>query len=476
MADVCYPATMLRSSNPAGWGVLPPMNAGSTNVAGSVTGGGFRRAMDSRSIYSYGVSSKGNRKVGDLILNGTFDYREEQHEGRCWGDVADPYSGNPYIVGGDVPGSYHRQAFDFSAGLATFRGEHFKFGAAAGYKVGDFSRSNDPRTRSQMADYGLEAGLVWNNGPTYRSGSSKLGATLSWYHHKEKMEKPVAKGSPLDAFKYYDYRGLADYVPVGLLLFSRRYIANTFAAGVQYWGFYSHSNLYTALHFSHKGEDVVGNTGETPGDWTEDRIDFSSAFASRFGIFNLEMSLSSGSALRTLQQQVSELNEEGMAQMYWKTLMSNVYYKALGKSVSLSWQTHDYRPWKARATWEGMDRTILLPLSEESTGRLSLNVGRDGLNLGKNLFYGGYLGIFLPAGNSISLDPSLDSTPVIRDNVVLPDHAFMSSRALTTGASLRWNFSAGKIPFYLDASLDGAFSLDGLGSRLGGTLIFGFRH
>ena len=220
----------------------------------------------------------------------------------------------------------------------------------------------------------------------------------------------------------------------------------------------------------------MGNTGETPGDWTEDRIDFSSAFASRFGIFNLEMSLSSGSALRTLQQQVSELNEEGMAQMYWKTLMSNVYYKALGKSVSLSWQTHDYRPWKARATWEGMDRTILLPLSEESTGRLSFNVGRDGLNLGKNLFYGGCLGIFLPAGNSISLDPSLDSTPVIRDNVVLPDHAFMSSRALTAGASLRWNFSAGKIPFSLDASLDGAFSLDGLGSRLGGTLIFGFRH
>jgi hypothetical protein len=143
-----------------------------------------------------------------------------------------------------------------------------------------------------------------------------------------------------------------------------------------------------------------------------------------------------------------------------------------------------------------MDRTILLPLSEESTGQLSFNVGRDGLNLGKNLFYGGYLGIFLPAGNSISLDPSLDSTPVIRDNVVLPDYEFMSYRALTVGADLNWNFRLAGTSFYLKALCDaavctyndaasdpetsptsGSSSASGtLPFRLTATLILGFRH
>ena len=165
-----------------------------------------------------------------------------------------------------------------------------------------------------------------------------------------------------------------------------------------------------------------------------------------------------------------------MTQMYWETLMSNVYYKASGKSVALSWQSGTVQPWKALVAWEGRTRTMLLPLSEVSTGRLTLRAGKDGLMLGKSLQFGASAGALMPLGNSLSLDSSLDSTPIIRDNVVLPDYAFMTSRALTAGSSVKWHFSVGKVPLYLLFTLDGAFSLDGAGSRLGGTLILGFRH
>ncbi len=472
-----------KTANPAVLGLFPRRDEGRTQAIASFTTGDYHRAMDSKSVFSYGGSSEGVRNIGGMRLSGTFDYTEERHEGRCWADVADPYSGNPYIIGGDIPGSYRRQAFDFSAGCASLKWDRFTAGAGIDYRVGDFSRSNDPRTRSQSADYGFKAGAFWS------PGASCFGASFSLMHHKERMEKPVAKGSPLDAFKYYDYRGLADYVPVGLLLLSRRYIGNKLTSAIQYSGASANSAWFSELKYGYRHEDVVGNTGETPGDWTENEFSFSAGLDTPgWGMFRLDASLVSGAAQRTLQEQVTELNSEGIMQMYWRTLMSNVYYKSSVSKVEVGYEPVHHFNWREKLSfaWEDSYGTILLPSSSVNISRLIMTFRFDDIKIGRKDQSALRLGVALTGrtpvyGSSISLDDSLDATPVIRDNVVIPDYEYMTMESVSISTDLTWDFSIGKVPYYLKASIDATIAsesdlMPGRPCRFGTALILGFRH
>ena len=312
-----------ESSNAASLGATEVSPANLTQAVASFEGGSFRRAQQSGSVISYGGNSRGTHTLGGLRLSGNFAYMEERHSDHAWSDVSDPYSGNPYILGGDIPGHYSRQTFDFGASCASLRlWDRLWIGASLDYGVGDFSRTDDPRTRSLSARYGLHPGVVADLG-----GGRRAGLSLGWLHHKEKMVKAVAKSGQLDAFKYYDYRGLADYVPVGLLMLSRRYIGDDLSAALQGSG----REWFAEAGIRWRHEDVVGDSSETPGDWAETSLFLSGAYILGDGpvrdLLRIGVDFSSGAAHRTLQEQVVELSADGIMQTYWKTLMSKVYYR-----------------------------------------------------------------------------------------------------------------------------------------------------
>ena len=467
------PSAGQEGRNPAALGVAPDPGKGRTQGEFSYLGGSFRRPQESRSVISYGGSSEGSHTIGKIRLQGSFRYTEERHQGHCWSDVSDPYSGNPYIVGGDVPGAYTAQKFDFAATGASLKLlDRLWAGVGIKYKVGDFSRSDDPRTRSQRADYGLSPGIIVDLGKGHFTGLS-----LSWSHHKEKMVSPVAKGAPLDAFKYYDFRGLAEYKPVGLLLFSRRFIGNTLSGSVQYGGSSVSMNWLTEAGASYRHEDVTGHTGENPGDWSETKAFLSGTLSFGKETFSLSGLAAWGSSLQNYQEQQTSLNSEGIMEMTWKTLLSNVYYKTRKAEASLSW-SHAKAGFASRgatAGWTLLSRKYLMPYSVVRTGAVSV-LYNESFNLAKGLLAGASLGFSAPVGNAISLAPELDSKPVIRDNVVIPDYDYLSSMVLRTGIDATWDFRIGRGRYFIQAGAEWAHSFSGLGDRISISVNLGFRH
>ena len=116
-----------------------------------------------------------------------------------------------------------------------------------------------------------------------------------------------------------------------------------------------------------------------------------------------------------------------------------------------------------------------MPYSFVRTGAVSV-LYNESFNLAKGLLAGASLGFSAPVGNAISLAPELDSKPVIRDNVVIPDYDYLSSMVLRTGIDATWDFRIGRGRYFIQAGAEWAHSFSGLGDRISISVNLGFRH
>ena len=221
----------LGSTNPAALGVRPMPDYGTTRLGATSESGAYRRPQQAAEALSAGFHSDSYLSLKGLHLWGAFDFTQKWHRNRAWADIRDPYNGNPYSAGSAVASRYQEQTVDFHVKASSHRiGRRWWVGAALDYSTGDFSRSSDPRTRTQSLDLAVRPGIAVELSPR-----STVGVNGSYRFAKEKMLKPVCKESDnYDKYPYYAFKGMGEYDEPDLLSFSRRFMANYYGGEAQY--------------------------------------------------------------------------------------------------------------------------------------------------------------------------------------------------------------------------------------------------
>jgi len=466
----------LSTSNPSSLGLFDVPEAGYAAFGGDYLSGSYKRSMDEGSRYSYGFNSDSYRSLKDLNLYGSFSYSQQYLKDKAWSENYDPYGGNPYVAGSSLPGNYVRQIFGFNAsGSSRLLFNRIWCGLAVDYKVGDSSRSNDPRSRVQLADYDIRPGIF-----VRLSDVSRLGINGVYRFRKEKMLKPVTKADNIERYTYYCQKGMSEYSESGLLFFTRRYVGNYYGGDVQYIMTDPSSTIAIDAGAVYRDEIVEGLNREIPGAYSSTKIHAKAEcqFIGSSLRHNLALSgsYSMGSAEEYLQQQVTETNEQGIVDSYWKTMMKNVCYKDSGMEASALWKMSKVVAGQ-RIWYLGVKSEFLMSGSRYLVPESSMTFAylEPRLLAGCSLFHKGarelnvdaHLGWHLPVGGDYSPDATIKpKKTMIKDNVNDPDWEVLGLNAAVVGCSIDYSFARlGNSTLYFSAWSDQYHSLGG-GSRM----------
>lgn len=441
----------LQSSNPASIGVQRIPDVGVTRLMAQRLGGDNRLAQQSGSISSLGFQSGSYRSLERINLYGDFHFTQEWHRNRRWVDNFDSFNDNPYQVGGDIPGSYSRQRFDFSVMIASHPlWNRVVFGAAADYMVGDFSRNNDARSRAQKADYNLRLGAGIK-----LSSRSTIGVNGLYRRDKEKMMKLVAKAENSDKYTYYLYKGMGEYSTTGITFFNRRTMGDYYGGAVQY-GYSSGSfSLVAEGQYTARADEIIGEQNSSPGDYSSDRLhaNVKGSLRGQGGLHSINLTCDhvSGCANSFLQKSITVTNDKGMIDSYWQTLLSAVAYKNTRTDAGIQWRYYalsgeDYR-WfvGADAAVEQLSNRYILPHSSLSytsalacaeAGAVIVDRSKWSLDFTAN---GGYL-FNVASALDENAELAADKLTVVNTNILEPNMDIIGSNLMILGCSLRCRF------------------------------------
>lgn len=425
---------------------------GAAEVSGDYEAGDYRMAMDPSSDYSFNFSADSYNYLNHIDLYGSFTYTQQTLKGKSYSENYDPYNGNPYIAGSPLPGDYSKQFFAFKvAASSILLWQRVRFGVGFDYNVGDLSRYNDPRSRVQLADYSITPGTVIE-----LTSKDRLGVSGTYRYRKEKMLKPVTKSESIDRYIYCTQKGLAEYSETGLLFFSRRYVGNYGGVELQY----SHSSASSFSFLVNGGvnyrfDDVIGERKENPGNYTS--LKYYGGAAAVWGNEHLSHRLSaagsytSGKAMECLQELITETNDQGMPDSWWKTLMKNVRYRNAIAEASVDYRITGTRGgkylWDAGVTVDAefYSSRYVLPHSSMRTAFIGPSICGGGVLYRKSsneIKMSGRVGWHCGLDGSLDLSSSLDEekTTKIRDNVTVPDYEMQRRSALEASLSLDYIF------------------------------------
>lgn len=452
-------ALWLRSRNATGLGVQDFNPYGTTRLGADIESGSYHRAQQAQSIVNYGGSSEGYVSLPKLRLYGSFDYKEQLKKNLAWCDNIDPYEGNPYIAGQSIPGDYNKQSSDFSVGLSSLRiANPFWAGVAMDYSVAEFSRQNDPRSRAQLASWSLRPGISFDLG-----GGHVVGVNAEWKHRKEKLLKLVSKSETLDKFKYYDFKSLADYIVVNPAYFSRRYISDSYGGSLQYSYNAERVQILAEAGYLRRGDDITGNQSESPGRYFSNDITASVIgsiqHTSGKSIFGIEALVGLSNATEYIQEEVVEMNDKGMMDTYWETLMEKPRYEACSFDVDAHWAYYlhasgaSYKTkLEADINCTGNSQMSYSPASDFSWTRMSAMLNST-TPVGKWLFSCGVGYIFPLSGvMNITVRPEESDKTIIRDEVLSPDMVYLQTASLRLDAGVRYFFNIAGYSFYAGLS------------------------
>lgn len=448
-----------------------PKTSGSAELSANYMTGGLRRAMDPKEDYSFNFASESYNYLQYVDLYGSFRFTQQNLKGKIYSENYDPYNGNPYIAGSTLYGDYTKQLFAFKFALSSKTlWKMVRFGIKLDYQVGDLSRFNDPRSRVQLADYTITPGFVLNLTP-----SDRLGLSASYRFRKEKMLKPVSKSEGIDRYIYCTQKGVSEYAESALLFFSRRYIGNYGGGELQYE--HNSSRLSLMLHAgaNYRFDDVIGERKENPGNYTS--LEYYGGFNALWGSeslkqkFTAKFSYNSGHAQECLQEQKTEINEQGIPDSFWQTIMKNVRYRNSDMSANLLWSITKFS--SGQYVWDAgvsLDASwyvskYIIPTSTFNTafiepaltgGAVLFRKSSNEINLSARL--GWHQNLL----SSLSLNPDLDKEHKTRicNNVTLPDYQTLSRSSLAFGLNFNYIFvSIKKIRLYCTVSTNQYYAL-----------------
>jgi len=267
--------------------------------------GTYHRVQEGNQLNQLRFFTERYQKIGKYFYGyGSFDFDMGRTKQRAWSDVLRTYNSNPFISGSSVFGKYDSQNFTLNAKLASIRLGHFNYGAALSYKVGDFSRLRDPRSRVRLADYQITPAV------TYTTDSHTIGLAAYYHRYKEKLTGLTTVQTDPN-LQYYLMSGM-EYAQGSVGAYSshwREYVNHEFGGELSYAfkGDLLHS--VNALTYAHATDYTYGQYKYEPGRW----------YTNNYGL-STKNRLQAGSILHSLDAAVHY--EEGYADQYNQELIT----------------------------------------------------------------------------------------------------------------------------------------------------------
>ncbi len=251
-----------QTQNAAGLGLSTIKAEGITELGYNQNAGDYHRAQEGNARNGIDFYSERFDQIGkNLVSWGSFNFKMDREKNRKWSDVMNTYNNNPYIFGSNVAGDYDRQLFDFHAKVGTRLPGKFNFGLGIDYKVADFSRLRDPRSRIFFADYAAIPGITFK-----LNEKNVIGLNLSVRYQKEQLPNiTTVQDDP--NLKYYSFFGMenADGIIAGYNSFERQFVSNFYGFDVQYA--YKNDRIKFLLNAGTfiQNQDIFENLKQSPG-------------------------------------------------------------------------------------------------------------------------------------------------------------------------------------------------------------------
>ncbi len=363
-----------------------------------------------------------------LVGFGRFEFNTGRDFGRAWCDMLRTEHSNPYFSGSDKPGKYERQLIDLTAQLSTVQIGPMTYGFRLDYKVGDYSRLKDPRSRVMMAEYRVAPSI------TYTLGQHSLGLVAHYQHYKEKLTGLTTVQTDA-TLMYYQATGLEHVIGTvgGYNAFSREFVNHEFGIEFDYNFQTEAFQSLNAFGFEHARENMYEQYKAEPGAWRNQEWRFASQNRISRGakLHQLDLTLKYLPALgdEYRQQKVIELNPEtGASTTYYQTLITyknryELYEYQADFHYRLLWldgaKTKAYAG--VRATYQYDKEQYNLPVSFRKIGHLDTMLEGGGalFSKGDRSFWAE-----AKAGYHVSTKSELclnDATGIYATSVLLPD-------------------------------------------------------
>jgi len=418
------------SDNAASFTLDTMANFGKTFFNMQHSDGTFHRVQEGNQTNQLQFFAERYQKIGKYLYGyGKFLFDHGRTKERAWCDELRPYESSPFFSGSSIYGKYDFQYFDLTAAVGTVNFGGWRFGGRIDYKVGDFSRLRDPRSRSELLDYKFTPSL------TYSSGAHTLG--LSGYYQRRKEKVPNISTVQSDAtIVYYTMSGLenADGTTSGYSGFMRQWVDHRFGATASWAIDMPRLRQLTELHIDRGEEKISGTYLYEPGRYYSYKYGIQShtLLPRRHALHRLDLGLQYEQAYADeYRQQLTQTIDSLTGYTSYKYVNSIVFKKRYQLTVLDASMKYRYTALadngKARAyagvalDYHGAKTKRLLSLSTLEYGRLTPRIE------GGYGWMGGRLWTELSFDYSISTRSDLalaDATTEYAVGVLVPDQTY----------------------------------------------------
>lgn len=185
------------------------LSRGQTQAMIEHTSGSFFRVQEPKQKNQLSFRSEQYQQIGKKIFGyGSFSWFNGREKERAWSDVYRSYNTNPYFSGSSIKGKYDYQNIDIVAAISTAPLKKWRYGMRIDYRLGDFSRLKDPRSRSNLLHYTLNPSVVYT---LSEKDNHHVGVAVYYSRRKEKIANITTVQSDA-TMTYYLFSGMENVV------------------------------------------------------------------------------------------------------------------------------------------------------------------------------------------------------------------------------------------------------------------------
>lgn len=319
------------------------------------TSGEFARTMDASDINQYSLSTYSYQKYKNIGLFGKFEYQNSYEKNTHWKDVMNPYSGNPFILGDEIGGDYHKELFHLAGGMSSaFLLNNSIWGVGVEYTSGTGGKDSDPRPLNKVMKAAINPGLIFN------LKDVRLGINFKYAFTKEEIA--IKSFVDNESYKIFQFRGLGLYTFDNVSNFNRNYFTNKYAGNIQIGFNIGAIENITEAGFSYKRENIEDGTSTIKdfGFYEEENISLKSNFIYKTDNYIHKLIVSGGLYDRLGAINILRKEPDGFTYTYYK-YGENRDYTQKSKNISLYYAMYKMdskyvQHWKAELRVEYFDQ------------------------------------------------------------------------------------------------------------------------
>ncbi len=436
------------------------------------TNGDYVRSMDPADINQLSIGTYSFQKYKKMGLYGKFEYINSYEDNVKWCDVMNPYNGNPFILGDDVGGDFHKEFFHLAGGISSaLFGDSFIWGVGVDYLSGTGGKDNDPRPLNKIMKAEIKPGILFD------FNDIRLGFNFDYSYAKEEVDIKAFVDN--ENYKIYKFRGFGLYTFDEVTDFDRNYFSNKYGGNMQVGFSIGAIENITELGFFYKNDEIEDGSSVI-NDFAlfeEENISIESNFIYKNDNFihNLVLSGKFYDRIGTVNVERKEL--EGFVNV-WKRYGENRDYTQKVNNLSLYYSIFNMKSkyvqnWKAEIKAEYFDHNSKYKFDpevlEEDFQNMDINAAfTKDFTMGKKSM----IAINLNGGYRFNLDNKLyvlndsnkdallidDISEFMVENIVKTDNEWATNDVVQLGGFIKYavdtNFGKRSNSTYLKLSAD----------------------